>query len=274
MVSGRLTSSIYKIANDANGSIIWQLSGYGGKAAGYGDFYTGKGANFEWQHHVRWRSESEISIFDNGASSHIVNEKASRGLRLAIDTTTPGNYSASLIQELVNWANPLAIARGSVQYLSNGNYWVAYGIVPLFAEYSPEGEVISQYQVSPLGSRVNSYRAYKRNFTTHPTTIPDIALKDNAVYMSWNGATEVKQWSVLSGASPTEMFEVGIVVKTGFETKFTFLEPFDPYTNFTRVDALDVNGRTLKSSIVIGGSSLPTASDVREAQRRLNIYSD
>ena len=257
LISARQTSSLYNIS--PNGTIIWTLTGHNsGKAGGYGDFYLGPRTNFAWQHHARWRSSNEISLFDNGYSerdSSEHNEPFSRALRLLINTTIPGNYTVSLLQELINdKGNTIAELQGSFQFLPNGNYWVSYGNNPLFTEFSSTGEVVSQFQTAPAGSIAGSYRAYKHNFTTNPSTIPDIAVKDNTVYMSWNGASRVFWWDVFSGSSNSSLEDfilVQRIKKTGFETKFILPTPYDSTVNFTRVEAIDVDGNLLKSSRAI-----------------------
>jgi len=248
LISARHTSSIYKVANNASGTVIWTMTGSGGKSTGRGDFFIGSKANFYWQHHARWHSATEISIYDNASQYRItVNETSSRGIRVSINTSTPGNFTVSLIQELVNPAGPLSGSQGSLQYLANGNYWVGYGDIALFTEFSSNGQVVSQYQLSPPGD-VEAYRTFKANYTINPTTTPDIAIQSKTVYMSWNGATEVKQWNVLSGATATTLSLVKTVPKAGFETSFTFTAPYNPTVNFTRVDALDASGKVLKST--------------------------
>jgi len=231
------------------------MTGLGGKAQGHGDFTLGTKANFEWQHHARWHSATEISIYDNASQYRItINEPASRAIRVSINTATPGSFTVTLIQELLNSANPLSGSQGSFQYLSNGNYWVGYGDIPLFAEFSPTGTIVSQFQTSPSGSDVEGYRSYKANFTTSPTTSPDIAIQSKVVFMSWNGATQVKSWNVLSGTTAASLSLVKTVTKTGFETNFTFPAPYNPTTNFTRVDALDATGKVLKSTQTVKGN--------------------
>lgn len=270
MISGRLASCIYKVSR--NGSIEWTISGLG-KAAGYGDFYVGEGANFAWQHDVRWVSETEISIFDNGnvrgGYTFPEPELTSRGLVLTLNTTSPGSYAVALKQELVNWAAPISKSSGNMQRLPNGNYWIGYGEVPLFAEFSHEGEVVSQYQISPRGSDVQSYRSYKKNFSTNPITIPDIAVQGNSLYLSWNGATEVRWWKILSGAHAGMKDVLGTVPKSGFETNFALPDFSGEAQTFLRADALDVDKKLLRSSNVIVKDSGRIVADHRGAQVHL-----
>jgi len=241
------------------------LNGYEGlgKAAGFGDFDLGPGVSFEFQHHARWQSESEITLFNDASLGNIaISESESRAmvLKLAFGSDTssikskgkttgnsPSAFSATLVREFINPTHPLSQAQGSLQPLSNGNYWVGYGAIPLFAEYSPSGTLISQYQIAPTGSDVKAYRSIKANFTLSPRTKPDLAVQNGTAYMSWNGATEVKTWAIYS--APEDRAEeyklVGKIKKGGFETKFVFPDGYDLKSNFTVVDALDGKGKLL-----------------------------
>lgn len=251
------------------------MTGLQGKAGGKGDFTLGSGAQFAWQHHARWHSTTEISIYDNASQYRItVNEPASRSIRLSINTSKAGNFTVSLLQTFSSPTNPLSGSQGSFQYLANGNYWVGNGDLPIFTEFSPSGAVLSQFQTSPAGGDCESYRSFKANFTTNPSTTPDIAIQNGVVYMSWNGATQVKQWKILSGSTASNVAAVKTIAKTGFETSFTFSSPFNPTVNFTRVDALDASGKTLKSSQTIKGnfqSPVPKTPKPQAVQGRTYI---
>ena len=98
---------------------------------------------------------------------------------------------------------------------------------------------------------VKSYRSYKHNFTTNPITVPDLVVKDDVAYMSWNGATRVAWWDVFSGRNSNELSLVGRIKKKGFETSFSFPARYDASIYFTKVEALDADGNTLMSSKVV-----------------------
>lgn len=212
------------------------------------------GTNFEYQHDGRWRSDTEISLFDNAAaSSTVTNETETRGLRLGLDFD---NMTCSLTQELLNPLKPLVGSQGNVEYLVNGNFWMGYGNVPLAAEYAPNGTLLSQFQISPSGSDVESYRIFKLNFTTSPDTIPDIALVDGTIFVSWNGATDVTQWNIYTGPSADNLAFYRTIIKTGFETSFRFpRRTIDPSINFTQVGAVNRNGKVMALTQVVRGSS-------------------
>jgi len=67
------------------------------------------------------------------------------------------------------------------------------------------------------------------------------------VYVSWNGATEVASYEVLSGSSPRSLASAGRAPRRGFETAIT-VNAAGP---FFAVRALDARGRTLGTSSVV-----------------------
>lgn len=258
LVSSRHTATLFKI-NQTDGTIIWQL---GGKNS---SFTMENGTNFEWQHDARWRSDTEISLFDNAAQSlSVVNETQTRGLRLGIDFD---NMTVSLIQELLNPVKPTSGSQGNVQYLANGNFWMGYGNQPIGAEYAPNGSVVSQFQTSPYSTDVESYRMFKLNFTSNPDTIPDIALVDGTVFMSWNGATEIAKWNIYSGPSTDKLDLFRTVNKTGFETTFRFPpRTVNPSVNYTQAGAVNRNGNVMALTQIVRGSAETVSHDQSNIQ--------
>ena len=68
-----------------------------------------------------------------------------------------------------------------------------------------------------------------------------------SVSVSWNGATEVASWRVLTGASPSALADAATVAKAGFQT--TIAAPgAGPYV---QVQALDSAGSVLSSSATV-----------------------
>jgi hypothetical protein len=97
-----------------------------------------------------------------------------------------------------------------------------------------------------------SYRSYRLPWVGLPASRPVVAAADEPgagtdAYMSWNGATEVAEWELFSGASPTTLVSVGRKPRTGFETMI--VSPGDP--RYVQVRARDAAGNVL-------GTSAPT----------------
>jgi hypothetical protein len=66
------------------------------------------------------------------------------------------------------------------------------------------------------------------------------------VYASWNGATSVSGWRVLSGSSATKLTATRAVSKRGFET-MTRINA----ARYVAAQALDARGRVLATSLPV-----------------------
>ena len=98
----------------------------------------------------------------------------------------------------------------------------------------------------PAGNE--SYRAFADQWSARPATRPDVAAVSGpfggmTVYASWNGATGVHSWQVLTGASPGRLRPAALVPRDGFETGARVARA--PYA---AVSALDENGTELARS--------------------------
>lgn len=100
---------------------------------------------------------------------------------------------------------------------------MGYGSNPKIKEYNTNGTCVMTAQFG-FDDVVASYRAYRFPWVGVFDTLPDVfscidpdGNKTN-VYMSWNGATEHKQWKVFGGATRSSLSPVTVTRKTGFET--------------------------------------------------------
>jgi hypothetical protein len=94
-----------------------------------------------------------------------------------------------------------------------------------------------------------SYRAFRFPWNGHPGDQPAAVAERTSedevrVYASWNGATEVATWEVLTGPSPNQLESVGSVPRNGFETAM-LMQTSDPYV---AVRAKDRSGRVLDTT--------------------------
>ena len=231
LVSGRSTHTIYKI--DRSGEIVWRL---GGK---HSDFEMAPGTSFAWQHDARRQEDGTLSVFDNGATPAV--EKLSRGLILEVDQAS---MTAMLADEYVH-PKILSGSQGSVQLLANGNVFVGFGEAPHVSEFKRSGELLFD---AILGSDYESYRAFRMPWTGRPAQAPAIATGGAPTrpmaYASWNGATEVRAWQLLSGPAPDRLGPAGNVPAKGFESAL----PIAGAGPCLAVRALDAAGATLGQS--------------------------
>ncbi|KAI4742500.1 hypothetical protein E4T50_07089 [Aureobasidium sp. EXF-12298] len=252
LISARHTHGIYYI-NGTNGDIIWTM---GGKDNQFEDKSDGQATNFAWQHDARWRNTNltEMTLFDNGAADWVKTENETRGLWLSIDYD---DMSVTLKQDYISPEGILSISQGSVQVLSNGNVFMGYGSNGAFIEYTNDGKAIWDVQFGIIGnSSVQSYRAYKQSWQGFPGWNPSISAAGNGsdnttVYMSWNGATEIKQWAILASNSSSSLATADElwknVTKTGFETNVTV----GANARYIRAAALNADGEVLGATGIV-----------------------
>jgi hypothetical protein len=252
LVSSRHTETIFKISA-TNGSIIWQL---GGKDSDFTQNY-----NFSYQHDVRFRSANStttiISIFDNASNGFNASAFFSQGKVLAVNNETMKST------ELMAYGIPhpqgpndptgglLSTSQGNLQYLPNGNVFLGWGANAFVSESAPDGTPVLTAYFATTGAL--HYRAKKFNFTSNPTDVPALysyahnTSAPTSFYSSWNGATEVANWTYYGGSSLTSMQKISTAAKKGFET---VTEQPDFY-QYTMVEAVASNGTALRNSSIM-----------------------
>ena len=220
LISMRDTSAVYMVKR-AGGRVLWTL---GGKA---GDFTLGPGARFWFQHDAQLHGD-RLSVFDDEAGPP---QKApsSRALFLKLDTK---RMRATVARSLKRAEPTSAQSEGSVQTLPGGNVFAGFGAEPWFSQWDARGRVVFD---AKLPDDDGSYRVYRFPWRAAPTTKPRAVVFGRFVYASWNGATDVARWQVLSGGRV-----VASARRTGFETRI----PVDGGGPFT-LRALDARGRRL-----------------------------
>ncbi|KAF5008601.1 hypothetical protein FDECE_5135 [Fusarium decemcellulare] len=246
LISSRYFCNVAAISGK-DGSVLWQL---GGRNNSFEDLSGGAATNFNWNHHAAWVDNKILTLFDNGSNGEQKDAKHSRGLMISVDTDA---MTATLEQEYIPPQKILAGSQGSVQVLPNGNVLVGWGHVPAFTEFTRDGEVLCDTHIGPINfdhfGWAKNYRTFKYPWVGRPNTLPDIAMrpKKNALFVSWNGATEVASWQVQSAPEPSSknFREHGSAKKTAFETKLTIPSNSDGYI---RVAALDKDGNVLAHS--------------------------
>ncbi|CEJ93965.1 hypothetical protein VHEMI09522 [[Torrubiella] hemipterigena] len=238
LVSAHHLDTVLSVSQ-TDGSIRWRL---GGAKNDFADLSGGAATQFRRNHHAKWSSDGIITLFDQGSHS---------AKMLAVDVST---RTAMLVQEYKAPEHmALSASRGSVQVLDSGNVLVGWGTVPVVTEYSAEGELLCDTRFGPLRSGwVQNYRAYKFPWKGRPQTVPDVVVDDadaeeqDAVYVSWNGATDVISWK-LESASWTGSKWTGyqlheVLGSDGFETRVKLPVSAGP---MIRVTALGEGGSVL-----------------------------
>jgi hypothetical protein len=98
-----------------------------------------------------------------------------------------------------------------------------------------------------------SYRAFRHKWTARPHEAPvavsrrDPRTGGRALYVSWNGGTDVVAWRVDVGATANDLTPLGTAARRGFETGI----PLPSGQGYAAVVALDASGRELARSAVV-----------------------
>lgn len=230
-----------------------------------------------------------VTMFDNSASDTHSSENPSHGLLLEISypsvkaaeggaktepspnlfkrwaepAPSPGNpeYTVRLIRQYDHPDGIISSSQGSLQVVPHPEpghdpkVLLGYGYNAVYTEYEATGEPICDNRFATHYSwergDVQSYRTFKFPWVGHPTDPPTTVLGDNSIFVSWNGATEVKTWILQQSEhydmhDDTTWTDVARVEKRGFETEIEFDE--DTTLRYLRVRALDVNGHVIGCS--------------------------
>jgi Arylsulfotransferase (ASST) len=136
----------------------------------------------------------------------------------------------------------------AAQTLANGGSMTSgEGEPASFTELDAQGQLSFEAQL-PSGER--NYRAYREPWAAQPSEPPAISARTSggttAVYASWNGATTVTAWQLLTGSSTSQMTAVSTTPKSGFETTIPSLP-----AAYVQVRALSASGKALATSKAI-----------------------
>jgi hypothetical protein len=239
LISARNTSALYQL-NPRSGAIAWRL---GGKRS---TFALAPGVQFAYQHNALWLPNGEISLYDDEGAPPV--KPPSRGEVIKLDLTAK---TATLATQLVHTPGLLSFCCGSTQQLPGGNWMLGWGGLSNLTEFNAQGQMIFDAQL-PHGE--TTYRVYRELWSAQPSDAPAIAARTSggtsAVYASWNGATDVASWQLLSGTAAGHLSPVSRTPKSGFETVI----PASPAA-FYEVRALSASGSVLASSKVIAPSA-------------------
>lgn len=284
LVSMRNTWAAY-LVNMRTGKIAWTL---GGRRS---SFTFGHGAAFQWQHDVVLHggatarssgasrssasrssasraapaptaSSARLTLFDDhccqltGGGTNVKATGPSRGLVLKLDLRT---HTAALAAQYVRASNFAADYMGDTQPLGGGNVLVGWGSEPYFSEYSGSGQLLLDAEL-PWPDL--TYRATLESWVGLPLSPPaGAASRTNGlttVYASWNGATRVASWEVLSAAEETppssgsrpatHPIVVARTAKSGFETAIPLPRSLPASHSSFEVRALDAKGRAIGTS--------------------------
>jgi Arylsulfotransferase (ASST) len=245
LLSARNTNALF-LVDRHNGRLLGRI---GGKKS---DYETQPGAGLIGQHQATLQSNGTITVFDNGGSTRFptMPDRESRGVRIRVDGPS---RTVSLLEEYKHPGEAMfSRSQGSMQVLPNGNAFLTWGGGnPYLTEMNPDGHAVFESYINPKSD--DTYRAYRMPWHATPRDNP-VAVAFRAtgkvdVYASWNGATEVARWEVLTGDDPANLSSSGKFDFADFETHMEVLTATSP--KYVAVRALNSSGAVLGTSVAV-----------------------
>lgn len=234
IISMRNTWATYKVDHQS-GAVIWTLG------SNQNNFKMGPGTSTAFQHDVLVQPDGTFTMFDDGGGPPTV--RPGRAIRVAVNET---KKTVTLIKQYEHSPALDTDFEGNAQLLPGGDMFVGWGQQPYFTEFNSGGQEVFDGRFT---SNTSSYRAYKMPWGGQPLANPNIALSPNndgttEVWASWNGATTVSSWRVLTGPSAGALAPLETVAKRGFETAISAPSGTADFA----VQALDSAGHVLAAS--------------------------
>lgn len=246
LISSRHACAVYKISRQ-DGSILWTL---------HGERPSFKNINFSFsqQHDARWLHENSthtlLSLYNNGYNGFNKTHDFSSGMVILID------HVDQTATQLHDYAPPgrkmLSSSQGNMQVLPNGNIFMGWGNNAYVSEHDETGNVVLWGYVDNQ-QKVMNYRAQKFEWDGVPTDVPAMWTFSKAAendsptsfYVSWNGATRVRNWKFYGAQNVTGPYaSLQTVNKTGFETEYQH----PSFYMWSYVEAIDAHGSVLGRS--------------------------
>jgi hypothetical protein len=213
-------------------------------------------ARFAWQHDVLQQPDGQVSVFDDEAVPAV--GKQSRGMLLTLNWA---RHTATVAHEYLLPKPALAGSQGNVQPLPNGNFFVGWGQLPYFSEYSATGSLL---YLGNLPGPDESYREFRSPWIGTPSEGPSLTVQGAKgaadLYASWNGDTQVATWQAFGGPTPTSLTPITPPVwRQGFETLIATANAGPYYA----VQAFDASGHLLGSSQALRVQPPPARKSAR-----------
>jgi Arylsulfotransferase (ASST) len=250
LISARSTWAAYEL-DAGDGRILWRL---GGKKS---SFALPAGSEPAWQHDARLQPDGTVTLFDNGSLPRV--HAQSRGERFALDRR---RRTATLVHTYTHPLTPLlSDSQGNMQTLGSGNVVIGWGATPTVSELTPDGELAYDAHLPP---DMSSYRAFRFPWSGRPRTAPSVSARvlatedQTAVFVSWNGATDVALWRVLAGPDRRSLRARAIARDAAFESEITYPDTYSEHkVEYVAVQALDANGKVLGTSPTVAVAPPP-----------------
>jgi hypothetical protein len=133
---------------------------------------------------------------------------------------------------------------GNYEPLKDGGAFVGFGEQPFLSLFNKKGTLIFDGE---FPSPDIAYRSYLQQWVGTPLTKPSAVSTSGGIAVSWNGATQVKQWRLVGPSGQT----LATKPRDGFETTI----PLQSSATGVKVQALSAAGKVLGTSNAVGARS-------------------
>ena len=192
------------------------------------------------------------AIGDMGQDKQPATHNNSRGLVLELTHKDGEPFVAKMLKQYQRPDGKYGDRRGNLQILPNGNVLMAWTDAGYISEHTDDDKVLMEAKWLKSG-RFGTYRAYKYNdWVGQPDRIPDVKAlgygneggigNTVAIYVSWNGATEVRKWRFTANGKVLDTVD-----ESGFETVFAAKD----VSGWIQAEALDSEGKSLQRSLEV-----------------------
>ena len=227
LLSARNTWQIYDVSIHTGG-FIWRL---GGK---FSNFTGSNATRTYWQHDAEWQSSDE----DLGVRQRLEPTEGEAEAAVCCcaltGRRTPSRWRRS--SRIPSSACSLQAREASSACPAATGCWATAGCrtSPSSAPGAPS------CSTARSGAACRTFGTYLGAWSGQPTTRPSLTIGRSSsgaptAWASWNGATALASWRVLSGSSPAALAPGGSVAKAGFETPLAL----DSRARYVAVQALD-----------------------------------
>lgn len=215
-----------------------------------------------------------------------LHDPTTNALKIAQTNSTNPSHTVRVIQ---SFANPLPLrssSQGSLQLLppttpgSDARVFVGYGLNAVFTTFDANGSALcdAHYGATTSWERgdIQSYRAYKFPWVGRPRYPPRLVVAEDgaSALVSWNGATEVKEWVLQTpgaGKAKAGWRDLARAKKEGFETSLPLPGNLlaSEEIRFLRALALDAKGEGLEFGVSEVWDRNPSAESDLDAMSAL-----
>lgn len=234
LLSSRNLSEISKIHRQS-GEFIWRMNGVPGSPNNNFQFMDDPFNGFRNQHDIRSLGNNKYTLFDNG---NLRSPQISRAVEYELDTV---QMTATLVwEQRSELEQKYSFYMGNTQRLDNGNThinWAVGHLLPIAAEYTPEGEKVLEMWFEEGYHCYRSFRYPWEGICRAPYLLLEQQADNLTLIFNKFGDNTVDYYNIYGGNSPNP----GTLIDTSHTTLKQLKDLENGPVYYYRVTAVDSN---------------------------------